>query len=132
MYIDIDINTYLNPVTPPIDTSPEVSIPDTNLRAVVRSALGLSEGDTITQQKMQGLITLYAGSSGIADLTGLEHATSLGYLRLERNSISDISSLSGLTNLTSLLLYENSIGDISSVAGLTNLTTLWLFDNSVA
>ena len=92
VYIDI-VNTYLNPVTPPIDTSPEVSIPDANLRAAVRSALGLSEGDTITQQKMQRLITLYPASRGIADLTGLEHATNLTQLSFADNSISDISPI---------------------------------------
>ena len=114
------------------DTSPEVSIPDANLRAAVRSTLGLSEGVPITQQKMQRLITLDAGSRGIADLTGLEHATSLGYLRLERNSIIDISAVAGLTNLTSLGFYDNnSIIDISAVAGLTNLTGLYLSGNSI-
>ena len=124
VYIDIDINTYLNPVTPPIDTSPEVSIPDAGLRQAIRSALGLSEGDTITQQKMQGLITLYAASRGIADLTSLEHATNLTSLSLGRNSISDISVLSAnnnirLTNLTSLDIHSNSISNISAVSGLT-------------
>ena len=114
------------------DTSPEVSIPDANLRAAVRSALGLAGGVPITQQKMQGLITLYAGQRGIADLTGLEHATYLGYLSLERNSISDISVLSGLINLTSLSLADNSISDISVLSRLTNLRSLDLHSNSIS
>ena len=114
------------------DTSPEVSIPDANLRAAVRSALGLAGGVPITQQKMQGLITLYAGQRGIADLTGLEHATYLGYLSLERNSISDISVLSGLINLTSLSLADNNISDISVLSGLTNLRSLDLHSNSIS
>ena len=114
------------------DTSPEVLIPDANLRAAVRSALGLAGGVPITQQKMQGLITLYAGQRGIADLTGLEHATYLGYLSLERNSISDISVLSGLINLTSLSLADNSISDISVLSRLTNLRSLDLHSNSIS
>ena len=150
--IDIDINADLNntppdtpftppdtpftppdtPFTPPPDTSPEVSIPDDNLRQAIRSTLGLSEGVPITQQKMQRLITLYASSRGIADLTGLEHATYLGYLSLERNSISDISAVAGLTNLTSLDIHSNSISDISAVSGLTNLTSLSLAENSIS
>ena len=100
------------------DTSPEVSIPDAGLRQFIRSALGLEEGDTITQQKMAGLTRLYAQSSQISDLTGLEHATSLSYLFLEVNSISDISALSGLTSLTRLSLDGNSISDISAVVGV--------------
>ena len=114
------------------DTSPEVSIPDANLRAAVRSALGLAGGVPITQQKMQGLITLDANNRGIADFTGLEHATYLGYLSLERNSISDISVLSGLTNLTSLSLADNNISDISVLSRLTNLRSLDLHSNSIS
>ena len=142
--IDIDINADLNnappdtpftppdtPFTLPPDTSPEVSIPDDNLRAVVRSTLGLSEGVPITQQKMQGLTGLFASSSGIADLTGLEHATNLTGLWLDRNNINDISAVAGLINLTRLFLYDNSISDISAVAGLTNLTSLYLHRNNI-
>ena len=114
------------------DTSPEVSIPDAGLRAAVRSALGLEEGDTITQQKMAGLTRLYAQSSQISDLTGLEHATSLSYLFLEVNSISDISALSGLTSLTRLSLEVNSISDISALSGLTSLTFLSLEGNTIS
>ena len=136
--IDLNINADLYnippspPVTSPPDTSPEVSIPDANLRAVVRSVLGLSEGDTITQQEMQRLISLHASSRGIADLTSLEHATNLTVLDLGSNSISDISAVAGLTNLTFLGVYNNSIIDISAVAGLINLTELWIYDNSIS
>ena len=119
------------PFIPPPDTSPEVSIQDANLRAAVRSTLRLSEGDPITQQKMQRLITLSAYQRGIADLSGLEHATNLTWLGLGINSISDISAVSGLTNLTGLSLNNNSIIDISAVAGLTNLTQLVLGSNSI-
>ena len=118
-------------ILPDPDLSPEVSIQDANLRAAVRSTLGLSEGVPITQQKMQGLIRLSAYQRGIADLSGLEHATNLTQLLLGFNSISDISAVSGLTNLTSLVLSNNSISDISALAGLTNLTSLWLSNNSI-
>ena len=114
------------------DTSPEVSIPDAALRQFIRSALGLAEGDTITQQKMAGLTRLYAQSSQISDLTGLEHATSLSYLFLEVNSISNISAVSGLTSLTRLSLSGNSISDISALSGLTNLTFLSLEGNTIS
>ena len=119
-------------ILPDPDLSPEVSIQDANLRAAVRSTLGLAEGVPITQQKMQGLIRLSAYQRGIADLSGLEHATNLTFLTLSNNTISDISAVSGLTNLTHLDLLTNSVSNISAVSGLTNLIQLDLRNNSIS
>ena len=120
------------PITPPIDTSPEVSIPDENLRTAVRSALGLAKGDTLTQQMMAGLTELRVAARRINDLTGLEYATGLTYLDLWINTLSDISAVAGLTNLTHLNIGGTSVSDISAVAGLTNLTYLKLWANSIS
>ena len=114
-------------IPPPTDTLTELSMPDANLRAAVKSALGLAEGDTLTQQKMLRLTTLIAYRSGITDLTGLEHATGLTELKLLENNISDISVLSGLTNLVRLNLPASGLSDISALSGLTNLETLVFF-----
>ena len=81
---------------------------------------------------MAGLTRLYAQSSQISDLTGLEHATILSYLFLSDNTISDISALSGLTSLTELYLQNNTISDVSPLENLTSLTTLYLEGNSIA
>ena len=81
---------------------------------------------------MARLTRLDAQNANISDLTGLEHATNLKYLYLDRNAITDISAVAGLTNLTRLSLGRNSISDISAVAGLTNLTRLYLDDNSIS
>jgi hypothetical protein len=96
---------------------------DANLKAAVESHLGISDP---TPTDMLSLTSLTAVSRGIVDLTGIEYATNLTYLRLHDNQISDISPLSGLTNLRELFLQYNQISDISALSGLTNLTLLFL------
>jgi hypothetical protein len=102
---------------------------DTNLKAAVGDALGISDP---TPTDMLSLIYLYANDSGIVDLTGIEYATNLTGLDLDHNQISDISVLSGLTNMTWLILYFNQISDISPLSGLTNLTGLDLGGNQIS
>ncbi len=130
--IDIDITQDPNNDTSTDDLSEEEWMPDANLRVKVRTALGLQEGDALTQETLQGLTRLSAIGSEITDITGLEYATQLQSLDLSENQISDISAVSGLTSLTSLSLVGNSISDISAVSGLTSLTFLDLLFNSIS
>ena len=98
-----------------------VRMPDENLAAVVRDALGLAPGAPITRQAMQRLTSLNAQSSKVREvtgqegwienITGLEHATQLTTLFLYNNRIRDIVPLSRLTQLEELLIY----GTIRSV-----------------
>ena len=113
-------------------TAQTVDIPDPNLRAAIERELGKASGATITGADMATLTRLSATESNISDLTGLEHATNLTWLRLDHNSISDISAVADLTNLTNLFLDRNNIADISAVADLTNLTNLFLNSNSIS
>ena len=110
-----------------------VTIPDPNLRAAVEEKLHRFPGDPILRDEMAGLFGLEAENQGISDLTGLEHATKLGYLRLGGNQISDLSPLAGLTNLSSELdLHDNAISDLSPLAGQVNLEVLVLHGNQVS
>jgi len=113
-------------VTVQFDTDPMVSIPDTNLRAAMESALNKDSGEVILRSELAGLTTLRANNSGISNLTGLEHATSLTQLFLGRNSISDISAISALSGLTNLNLSLNSISDLTPLSDLTALERLQL------
>ena len=115
----------------PLDLSPEISIPDANLRAVVRTALGLTEDDTLTQQKMHGLTRLSAPTHGITNLTGLEHAIRLTELDMPENQIADITPLRNLTTLARIVLNDNSITNITSLTWLTRLTHLNLSENRI-
>ena len=115
----------------PLDLSPEVSIPDANLRAVVRTALGLKEDETLTQQKMHGLTRLSAPAHGITNLAGLEHAIRLTELDMPGNQIADITPLRNLTTLFRIVLHDNSITNITSLTGLTRLRHLNLSENQI-
>ena len=115
----------------PLDLSPEISIPDANLRAVVRTALGLKEDETLTQQKMHGLTRLSAPAHGITNLAGLEHAIRLTELDMPGNQIADITPLRNLTTLFRIVLNDNSITNITSLTWLTRLTHLNLSENRI-
>ena len=106
-------------------------IPDRNLAAAVRGALGLDQNATITEQTMRRLRSLTANGRQITDLTGLEHATQLERLLLNNNQISNLNPLSELTQLEELELWRNQITDVSPVTGLTQLQNLVLADNQI-
>ena len=118
------------------DLSPEVSIPDANLRAAVRAALNLEEGDTLTQEKMSALTQLDRThlTTGYSpeNLTGLEYATNLESLTLQlRPSTTDITPLANLTKLTHLTLNIGGITDLRPLTNLTKLTRLELSANDI-
>ena len=125
----------------------EPDIPDANLRAAIKIAMGKVSDDPLTDFEMAFLSELEAPNSNISDLTGLELAISLTSLDLgtefvsgegyvNSNHISNFSSLSGLTNLTRLALGGNSISDLSALSGaisrLTNLERLYLNNNNIS
>ena len=143
--LDIEINEGFNVV---------VEVPDPNLRQLIREALSLPEAVPLIQQQMLRLTELDAsGDRGITNLTGLEYATNIRYLRLDNNPIVDISLLAHLTklegvNLTGcyivdlsplrnlkdlrgVFLGHNTISDISPLAELANLTYLHLQSNQI-
>ena len=109
-----------------------VSIPDQNLAAAIRKALGLEANVPITEQAMQRLTALDARNSQIKNLTGLEHATRLGLLELRENQISDIRPLANLKKLQQLILENNRVGDISPLANMTHLTRLSIGSNPIS
>ena len=116
-------------VKPPIAVD---LIPDPNLAAAVREALGLTTDAPLTAEVLQNLGTLRAYNLQIVDLTGLEYAVNLTKLHLTENQISDVSPLENLTNLTELYLGGNQLSDISPLENLTNLTELGLAVNQLS
>ncbi len=77
-----DMSDYVTPV---------VYMPDANLHAVIRDALGKSRFAPITTTDMASLTTLDASNRNIRDLTGLEFATNLTELNLVDNWLSSLS-----------------------------------------
>jgi Leucine-rich repeat (LRR) protein len=108
-----------------------VYFPDANLRAVIREAIARPTGD-IYPSDLAELTSLDGSSRNISDVIGLEHCTSLTYLRLEKNQISNISPLANLTSLTSLHLDSNQISYISPLTNLASLWYLTLSDNQIS
>ena len=108
-----------------------VRMPDANLAAVVRDALGLGSNAAITKQRIQGLTRLDARDSQIKNLTGLEHATQLTHLFLYYNQIRDVSPLRGLTRLRHLGLDGNQISNVRPLIGLKQLELLHIGQNKI-
>jgi uncharacterized repeat protein (TIGR02543 family) len=108
-----------------------VVLPDPNLEAAIREAIGRPTGP-IYESDLEGLTSLSATYRGITDLTGLEHCINLVSLDLRDNQISDISPLAGLTKLEWLDLSYNLISNISPLANLTNLKWLYLYNNLIS
>ena len=130
-----------------------VSIPDANLAAAVRKALGLTPNARITYRATEKLRNLNFDDRGITNTAGLEYATQLEMLFLGRNQINNYNPLAQLPKLTRLHLWANGISDLSvlppmpqlefldlnwnqiddlsPLAGFTNLKELWLQGNKL-
>lgn len=111
-----------------------VGIPDDDLRVCINDELGQTAESDITESQLGGLTFLDCDWYHIRDLTGLEYATSLEYLRISWAldvglSPRGIEPLAGLTNLVELDLELTNLRDIAPLANLTNLERLYLGDN---
>ena len=109
-----------------------VYIPDLNLRAVIAENLGKAPNAPITVEEMATLERIFPEEKGISDLTGLEFATNLEWLKIQGNQISDISPLKGLTKLDLLDISGNEIIDLSPLAGLKNLREVRISHNNIS
>jgi len=106
-----------------------VDFVDPNLKAAVESVLKVYDP---SPADMLGLTSLNLSNRGVADLTGLQHATNLQWLWIRWNSITDFSPLSGLINLQHLDAHDNpGLVDISPLSGLVSLQTLVLRWNDI-
>lgn len=84
-------------VTVDTRSSSPVANPDAALLAALRTALAKPSGD-ITEADLRTLTNLRLAGLGIADLSGLEHATNLRILDVRRNAFPDAASLWAVLN----------------------------------
>ena len=120
--------------TPIVTAATEAVFTDDNLLRAVREAVfpaGTPAVTTLTRDDLSGLKVLKASNKGIKSLSGLEYATNLDTLVLNRNSITDVTPLAGLTSLEYLNLGSNKITSLDSLARLTNLEYLNLPFNKI-
>ena len=110
----------------------EIHMPDANLRVLVIETLNLPARTRLTKQHMLQLESIDAGGNrGITDLTGLEHATNMGFVSLYHNPISDISAFANFEQLWGFNLWGCQVEDISPLRNLTNLSGFSLGANEV-
>ena len=109
-----------------------VYIPDVNLRAVIEEKLGKTPNTPITVEEMATLDRIFPEEKGIRDLTGLEFATNLEWLRIQGNQISDLSPIAGLTKLDTLDISNNEVSDLSPLTGLKNLRRIKVSHNNIS
>ena len=110
----------------------EVIFPDPVVEEIVRKTLKQDEGPILIEDVAKFAAFSVALELYVADLSGLEHMTSLTEFDVTQNTVSDLAPLSGLANLTRLDLAQNDISDVTPLAGLTKLTFLRLKDNRVS
>lgn len=113
-----------------IACSGEITIPDANFAAAVRSAAFIEDGQPITAEALADVTSMSIFDTPIADLTGIECMTSLSWITMSEVGLTDLSPFAALPKLTSLQVDCNSITDISSVASLINLTTFTIGKSS--
>ena len=111
----------------PVETRPDllpgrpVSIPDTNLKAVLEETLDTKR---LTADDMAKLTILRGKDKGIVDLTGLEYAVNLEEVWLSDSEVSDLSPISRCTKLKRLGFWDTSITDLSPLENLIHLEQL--------
>jgi Leucine-rich repeat (LRR) protein len=99
-----------------------VQVPDPNLEAALRLALGKPAG-ALTILDLLGLKSLFVYEPGITNLSVLESATNLTELLLIGASV-DLMPISKCAKLRLLSLYGTSVGDLSPLTNLTSLNNL--------
>ncbi|MBF2363721.1 leucine-rich repeat domain-containing protein, partial [Listeria marthii] len=105
--------------------------PDSAFATYIASILHISVDDNVTQQQLDTINSISAGSAGISDLTGISRLTNLTSVSLPNNSISTIDDLKGLTKLTSIILNNNQITTIEGLENLKVLAGLEVMNNQL-
>lgn len=74
-----------------------VTIPDSNLRAAINSALSRNALDTLNKGELAQLTSLNISGQNVSNLTGLESATNLTYLDASNNNITSWTPVDNLS-----------------------------------
>lgn len=110
----------------------EVHFNDARLAAQVRLAIGLADGEAITEENILDLEELNIDGSKdvspngdireISDLSGLEYAENLTYLHFGETKVTDLTPIGGLTKMDYLRMNNTDVTDLSPISGYTTLT----------
>ena len=108
-----------------------VSIPDPNLAAAIRKALGLDRNARIPERAIQRLTELELQGNQINDITPLINFTQLRWLTIRDNPISDFTPLANLNQLVGLKIVNSNFSDTTLLADMAKLTDLTLRSNKI-
>lgn len=116
-----------------IASGDDARVPDPELRKVLEKILRKKDvkENFFTADNLKKIWFLDASSSNIADITGLEHCTNLGEVRLDGNAIQDVTPLGELRNIQSLNLANNRIQDAAPLGKIRKLQYLRLDGNQI-
>lgn len=135
------------------ETAPDsyvVNIPDNNLRTALNIAIASATGTTrandaqITAGDMRNLVgtpgssldfpgtPVNLNSRNISNLEGLQYATNLRNLTIERNNITNVAPIADLTKLEILRIERNRITDIAPLASTPKLEGLYAGYNNIS
>ncbi len=106
-----------------VESYKPVVFKDKNLSEVVRSSIGISEGD-IFKFDLDLINILVIPNKNITDLEGIQYLSNLVHLDLSNNMIKDVTPLRQLTKLNTLYLKGNQITDYSPLAAIFNQLNL--------
>lgn len=102
-----------------------INFPDAILEREVKLVLGLGDDDEITEENILALEELNIESLDaleMTDLTGLEFAVNLNYLRFGETGVTDLSPIANLTNIEYLRFNDTGVTDLSPLSNYTTLT----------
>lgn len=128
---------YRPPLIDPDEETFEVNVPDPTLRSCIFSTLGIPEETAIVNKVLQQLQTVpcigynVPEDQKIKDLTGLEYARNLSWLRIPHHAVEDLSPLSGLTKLHSIDISHNQVRSLAPLAKVTSLQSITADNNKI-
>ncbi|MBI1187738.1 MAG: hypothetical protein GC206_10505 [Alphaproteobacteria bacterium] len=116
-----------------------VAIPDPGLAEALRRALGLETADQINTANLATLTTLEADANAVRDLTGIDAAINLRFLRITPSdtavsgSLTGLGALAQLPNLSELVLVNVGLDQshLPALAVLNGVRSLDLRDNRI-
>lgn len=103
-----------------------VTIPDTNLRAAVKAAVGHQADNTAdpTEAEMATITNLDLSGRQVTNLAGIQYATGLTSLNLTGNAVADIAPLTTLPSLANLDLSFTPVSSIAPLSGKASISSL--------
>ncbi|TVR34787.1 MAG: hypothetical protein EA390_02535 [Balneolaceae bacterium] len=119
------IAPYINQISDlsGVPANETVSIPDPTLEDFIRNLLEIDPQNEITTLYMSGIDTLNVNNiNAISDLTGLEYAPNIRYLRFGGTTVTDLTPIQGLEKVEYLRFNDTNITDISPISGYSSLT----------